>query len=161
MKKQEILPWLNDGTISFLRSFLKKNMMVFEFGAGRSSIFFADYTKHVTSVESSFEWVEYVKSFNLPNLKVIFEQKHFSSVILNYKDGYFDLILIDSHDRLNCLKKSIRKIKNNGIILIDNCERPKLHSSVVEFAIANSLIITEIAGKREGFEWTVSILLQH
>jgi hypothetical protein len=40
-----------------------------------------------------------------------------------FPDEYFDLILIDGRARPSCLKHSIRKLKLNGQIILDNSDR--------------------------------------
>src|SRR5574343_116787 len=149
LEKDEILPWLNDKTIEFLKSFLTKEMKVFEFGAGRSTIFFANLAGQIISVESRAQWVDYVKSFNLSNSIVIVEQKQFASAINQFHDNIFDLILIDSNDRVNCLKNSFNKITKNGVILVDNCESEKLCAAVLDFASQNNFNPLILKGFRE------------
>lgn len=55
------IPWLVFSSISFLESWLKKNMNVFEYGSGGSTLYFAEKTATVVSVEHDKAWYENAK----------------------------------------------------------------------------------------------------
>jgi predicted SAM-dependent methyltransferase len=50
------IPWITFAAISFLRRTLTKDMIVYEFGSGGSSLFFAKTVRRVHSVEHDEEW---------------------------------------------------------------------------------------------------------
>lgn len=50
------VPWLVFSSISFLDTWLKKHMQVFEYGSGGSTLYFAQKTARVISVEHDKEW---------------------------------------------------------------------------------------------------------
>src|SRR5207248_5255473 len=54
------LPWFSYAAIDFLKSYLRNEMQVFEFGSGGSTLFFAQYCKSVASVEDNAHWCEIV-----------------------------------------------------------------------------------------------------
>ncbi len=49
-------PWISFKAIDFLKSNLNKNSLVFEYGGGGSTLFFAGRSKNVTTVEHNKEW---------------------------------------------------------------------------------------------------------
>ena len=51
------LPWINLNAICFLEKFLRADMIVFEYGSGGSTIFFAKRCRHIVSIEDNREWV--------------------------------------------------------------------------------------------------------
>lgn len=55
------IPWLNFSAINFLESWLKKDMKVFEFGSGSSTLFFAKRTETVVSIEHDPTWYDKMK----------------------------------------------------------------------------------------------------
>jgi len=59
------LPWLNFAAIDFIKNFLenKKNLQVFEYGSGGSTLFFLKKGYSVVSIEHCKEW--YNKSNDL------------------------------------------------------------------------------------------------
>ncbi|MBD3246212.1 MAG: methyltransferase domain containing protein [Candidatus Omnitrophica bacterium] len=55
-------PWLTPAAIKFLRAYLRAGMAGFEWGSGKSTLFFAQRVKSVISVEHSGEWYARVKA---------------------------------------------------------------------------------------------------
>lgn len=55
------VPWLVFGCIRFLDTWLRKDMQVFEYGSGGSTLYFAERTKRVISIEHDRAWYEQVK----------------------------------------------------------------------------------------------------
>lgn len=53
-------PWMVFTAIDFLKQWLKKDMKVFEYGSGGSTIFFADRVRSVISVEHDAAWYKVV-----------------------------------------------------------------------------------------------------
>ena len=57
---QDKIPWITFGAIRFLKRLLTKEMVVYEFGSGGSTLFFANRVKRVYSVEHDTAWFEKV-----------------------------------------------------------------------------------------------------
>lgn len=141
------LPWITFGAIDFLVKIIKSDMIVFEFGSGGSTRFFAERVKELHSVESDEIWYSRVKAnlssfknFNLVlrkgeeciNQKMDFVGDEgmdslnyfkYSNEIMNYKDQYFDLIFIDGKARNQCILNSLSKLKKGGWLIVDNSNR--------------------------------------
>lgn len=70
------MPWMTIDAIRFLKNNLTKDMKVFEYGSGGSSIFFSRLSAEVISTEHEKEWFDSVneklKSMNLNNWRGIF-----------------------------------------------------------------------------------------
>ena len=56
--------------------------------------------------------------------------KKYVNSIDKYPQKYFDVIFIDGRDRNSCVKKSITKIRQDGIIILDNSERKRYQESI-------------------------------
>jgi hypothetical protein len=54
-------PWITFRARHFLKQLLQKNMHIFEYGAGGSSLFFARYVSSVITVEHDEAWLEQVR----------------------------------------------------------------------------------------------------
>lgn len=54
-------PWLCHGSVSLLRQVLAPDMRGFEWGAGRSTEFFARHAAHLVSVEHEAKWIRRVR----------------------------------------------------------------------------------------------------
>lgn len=57
------IPWMVFGAVDFLKGWLKKDMEVYEYGSGSSTIFFAERVKKIISVEHHEEWHHTVERF--------------------------------------------------------------------------------------------------
>ena len=60
------------------------------------------------------------------NVNFIFKELIYNgeySKVINVQSKYFDIIVIDGRDRVNCIKNSLRSLKNNGVIVLDDSER--------------------------------------
>lgn len=151
------IPWLTIDANRYLDEYVTKNLKVFEFGSGSSTIFFARKKVELYSVEHDPIWYWKVKrkmeslkgNFNLllkePNELIKtdnvvsssvdsryigYDYSEYSNSILEFKDAYFDVILIDGRARLECLKNSLPKIKEGGLIVFDNADRTKYHKGI-------------------------------
>jgi predicted O-methyltransferase YrrM len=125
------VPWLTEDAIKFLETFLqtKKNAKILEFGSGASTIWFAKRTKNLVSVEHDPQWFKTVQNKlkadkTDQNVQLIFKKKPYHTVCDMFPDGNFDLILIDGRNRKSCILYSLRIVKQGGILMLDNAERP-------------------------------------
>lgn len=69
------IPWMSFAAIDFLKKWLKKEMLVFEYGSGGSSFFIAERVKQLYSVDHDEEWHKKVNE--LINLKNINNVEYF------------------------------------------------------------------------------------
>lgn len=153
-KRNPGLPWLTESSILLLESWIKSSDIGYEWGSGRSTIWFASRSAKIISVESNNIWFEKIskvaKSENLiskidyHHISCPFEDyeeincHEYCDQILSYPDRTFDFILVDGLMRLKCLENSIKKVKIGGIIILDNSDRflpnkyINTHTSIVE-----------------------------
>lgn len=125
------IPWITHKAVLFLYQFIKThpNAKVLEFGSGSSTIWFAQRTKNLVSVEHSAQWFDEVGKILTANpkcstVKRIFHKIPYYSVCEGFADNYFDLILVDGRNRNGCIKHAIRILKHGGVLMLDNAERP-------------------------------------
>lgn len=125
-KENNDLPWLAEDANNFLKSNINKNMCVLEFGSGRSTKFFAQRVKEVFSREHDNSWYSQVSN-ELKSLENVqydyFENLDDYADVSILKDSYFDIVLVDGRNRGNCLLNSIPKLKQGGVLILDNSER--------------------------------------
>src|SRR5207245_8748303 len=93
--------------IDFVKSYLRSEMQVFEFGSGGSTLFFAQQCKSVTSVEDNAHWCEIVaarlarrgiENANVRYLPVAFtgEEEFLASEYLKaVRQSIFDVSVVD------------------------------------------------------------------
>ena len=152
--KDEV-PWITFEAMEWLENFMTqgKNMSVFEYGSGGSTIYFKRRVEALISVEHNPEWFQIVSS-NMPknssqNKFLLFEAepitngnsnfadpRSFSSSeypnmsfysyvnsINEFPDKSFDLVFIDGRARSSCMLNARSKVKPGGYIMLDNSER--------------------------------------
>jgi hypothetical protein len=140
------LPWIAYEAIRQLESKLHKNMVVFEWGSGGSTLFLARRTARVTAVESHAGWHNRIQqrlgSEQLDNVELLLRKTALDSVdafihsdfFRSFPEEGFDLILVDGYEedvalRPACFYASERKIKPGGIIVVDDSWRyPELRT---------------------------------
>lgn len=69
----EPIPWYTYPTIDFLNNLDLRNVDIFEYGSGNSSIYFLNKGALVTSVEDDLDWFKKIKN-NLVGHNLIFEE---------------------------------------------------------------------------------------
>lgn len=131
-------PYLVDESISFIEKLLKPYMVVFEWGAGCSTLWFSTRVSKVYSVEGSKLWVEFLfgkmGALRLINIELMcFNRKslEYTSVINGVRDK-IDVVLIDGSNRMGCLVEALKR-DDFKIIVFDDSQVPK-------FARAKSLL---------------------
>lgn len=131
-KRNPDKPWLTQKSVEFLEFWLKSADIGFEWGSGRSTIWFSKHVKKIISIEHNKNWYQKVnediilKKINNIELNYIeLEEKdnNYSNIINKFDDGFFDFVLVDGRKRDECVLSCLNKIKNGGILIIDNIER--------------------------------------
>jgi len=59
-----------------------------------------------------------------------FTFENYKNGVDKYPDKYFDIIFIDGRARNSCVKKRITKIRQDGIIILDNSKRDIYQDSI-------------------------------
>ena len=59
------IPWVTYSFISYIENRLNKKMNIFEYGAGNSTLYYAEKVNHVISVEHDRKWFEKILE-NIP-----------------------------------------------------------------------------------------------
>ena len=131
--KKEPIPWLTYPAIDFLDSIIRTEWLVFEWGSGNSTLWWANKINHIYAVESDTDWYGKV-STNLPRNATIFNktsEEAYINHIDSFNDDYFDVIVIDGDFRNQCAKACIPKLKSNGIIVFDNTDGVMFNDGVI------------------------------
>lgn len=130
-------PWLVPEAIRRIEQFLKPDHVGFEWGCGRSTLWFARRISHITSVEGRRDWFEEVSRLvemqglqhkvNLLLKEVTTEYDFLSDEVARYAgainpiaDESLDFILVDGHFRVPCLNHIGNKLRSGGMLVIDN-----------------------------------------
>lgn len=133
------LPWYTYSCIEWLSTRLRPTDTVFEFGAGFSTLWYGQRTRTVVSVEHDPAWFRRLAN-TLPNnvdLRLCdahadeigeLEPKNvvsnYAASIQLYPTDSFDVIVIDGMERLTCTMVALPRLKEEGLLIFDNSDRP-------------------------------------
>lgn len=118
-------PWIPFAAQSELAAVLTKDSVVWEVGAGFSTLWLADRVAKVVSIEASKDWYDrlrtIIQSEGITNVDLRLEWRadrmaDFSGVA----DGSLDLLVIDGGPRGMCLANGFHKVRPGGHIYLDN-----------------------------------------
>ncbi len=120
------IPWVTYSFIDFIKTRLKHQHTVFEFGSGNSTFFYAKYAGIVVSVEHDKEWYDKIINTKPENAELIYcelvRDGDYCRVPLKLEET-FDIIIVDGRDRVNCCKQAIHAVSEKGVIVLDDSER--------------------------------------
>ena len=142
------LPWMNYAVIAFLETRLHRDLNLFEYGSGYSTLFYARLVCTVTSVEHSHFWYDQLKDKIPDNVKLIFTELDYDgnycrSIALNQQS--YDVVVIDGRDRVNCMKQGIDHLSVQGVILLDDANRDE-YIEGINYAKEKKFLDLEFAG---------------
>jgi len=149
-------PWWATGTWQFVKRRLNKDSRVFEWGSGGSTQCL-DKICHVISIENDITWYKKLSpKFQKPVVFYVphsgeteldpsdpgsftsgakfFPQKNFESYVktIDKLENPFDLIVVDGRARASCVRRALDKIKSGGMLLLDDCWRPRYQKAIAE-----------------------------
>lgn len=118
-------PWLTKDSILLLSKLLTKEDFGMEFGSGRSTMWFAKRVKGLISIEHDKKWFNWVlkrlQEEKLNNVRYhLKSESDYLDVFKETEDNSLDFVLIDGLRRDEAAKLSVSKLKNGGILIIDN-----------------------------------------
>ena len=122
------IPWITYPAIHFLDGRLSKEMKVFEFGSGNSTIYFANRVKSVISVEHDKGYFDFIslklKSYKNVEYRFATLGDNYSSQILEFTSA-FEVVVVDGRERVECAKNSVKALSPNGVLIWDNSDRER------------------------------------
>jgi hypothetical protein len=123
-KDNNPLPWFTYPAIEYLKQLDLSERLIFEWGTGYSSLFFAKRSKTVYSVETDKCWFDLIRKAKLPNNHIFYKEdlKDYVEIISTFGKK-FDIIIIDGKEREKCSEISNVYIKDDGLIILDNSDR--------------------------------------
>lgn len=122
------IPWITYPAIDFLSERLPRLENVFEYGSGNGTLWWATTAKRVRAVENDPEWYKKMKKLIPPNVELYLED---TTTGTGYEEKVlvdecrYDVIVVDGRRRNRCMTQSLSRIKLNGVIVLDNSERPE------------------------------------
>jgi hypothetical protein len=135
-------PWLAPKAITWLEQNLQPEMLSFEWGSGRSTLWLARRLASLTSIESDASWFEtvshQVKAAGLDHVQVrhlalehpesgtyandYAELPAYVRAIEAVAEDSLDLVVVDGWYRPVCARAALSKLKYGGFLLVDNTD---------------------------------------
>lgn len=117
-KYGEPIPWFTYPCLRFLEARLNKDLSLFEFGSGNSTLWFSKKMGRVFSVEHNLDWYRKLNILLRDSANVNYLYKDifngdYQNEILEH-NIVFDIVVIDGRDRVNCCIKAIKALKDSG-----------------------------------------------
>lgn len=142
------LPWMNFPIIAFLEQRLSKQHTLFEYGSGYSTLFYARHVGHVTSIEYDQAWFQNIQQKAPANVTLVFQEQDidgdYCRTIARTSQKY-DVVIVDGRDRVNCLKQSLDRLSDSGVVLLDDSQRERYQEGIT-FAEARGFKTLDFEG---------------
>lgn len=149
------LPWYTYPAIEYIKQLDFSEKTVFEYGSGNSSFYWGSKAKSIISIENSIEWYKKISDKAESNMTVIYAESSpgYENQIEEY--GLFDVIIIDGDYRYNCAKKSIKHIRDGGMLILDNSD---WYANTAKYLRNNKLVQIDMTGfgPINNYTWTTS-----
>jgi hypothetical protein len=156
----KIIPWYTYPAIEYLNQFDFKGKKIFEWGSGSSSSFFADKgVDKVISIEHDELWYEKVKSELKNNQELVYSDLNEYPVQIKKYLEKFDVIIIDGQRRYDCSKAAIGKLKEGGMIILDNSDWFYKSAQYLKEKLDLIQVDFHGFGPINNYTWTTSVLL--
>lgn len=120
------IPWMNYNVISLLEERLGKDVSLFEYGSGNSTLFFADLVGQVVSVECEEAWYREIADSMPDNVTLLLHAPFDAEAYVNTvteQQQRFDVIVVDAEERPRCMLKAPDALTDRGVILLDDAAR--------------------------------------
>jgi len=127
-KKGDPLPWYSYPCIDFLKHRSYENRSVLEFGAGQSTVWWAQRAKRVVALEEDELWLQKLKTRAPSNVELHLVPidtpdvcvEEVNRVLCDQSGIRFDVIVIDGIWRYEMIDIADRLVSEEGIIICDN-----------------------------------------
>lgn len=127
-------PWLPSTFIDLFNAWDTRTWKMWEFGSGFSTPWFAQRVHTLWTMDNAPYWTNAAKNAcqrkGLTNVHFYCEKRgpSYTQKISKFPDGFFDFVLVDGRDRVDCLKNAFKK--TSRIIALDNGLRERYRSAV-------------------------------
>jgi len=113
----------------FIKDRLSNGLVVFEFGTGNSTLFFAERVTRVVAVEHNKEWYEKIKK-QIPNNVILshISLKEYPNSVRHFKN--LDIIIVDGEKRIDCIYNSVDALSSSGVLILDDSERKEYKKGI-------------------------------
>ncbi len=118
------VPWFTYASTHFIGARINRDMSVFEYGSGASTLWWAARVAAVVACEYDATWHGRMCGLVPGNARLIHapDRATYARQILSCNER-FDVVVIDGECRVECARACVQALKADGIIVWDNAER--------------------------------------
>lgn len=130
----DFLPWMNYPVVRLLEERLNKNIILFEYGSGYSTFFYAKLVAEVVSVEYDQNWYEKIHSKIPNNAQLIYREKDVDGQYcksIHTTEKKYNVVIVDGRDRVNCVKQSLDALTEDGVVILDDSQRERYQDAIM------------------------------
>jgi hypothetical protein len=154
----ERIPWYTYPAIEYLNNIDFSQKIVFEYGSGNSSAYWANKAKTVFSIEHDKDWYDKIKNDLAENQSIDLSENENSYLdAINRISDKIDVIIIDGIHREKCAKLVKDHISDNGIVILDNADWHKETSRYLREELDLIEVDFHGFGPINAYTWTTSI----
>jgi hypothetical protein len=156
------IPWLTYPAIFWLETLDLTGQTVFEYGAGHSTLWFAQRAARVFAVEQNPQWLERITRQARENVSVELMPHSnsdqgsaiaYASALRRATERLgrpFDIVMIDGGPKRSaCAPVAIESLANDGILIFDDTELP-MHATAVRGIQARGFYCIDFPGASPG-----------
>jgi predicted O-methyltransferase YrrM len=134
-------PWYTYAALEWLAPRVRATDRVFEFGGGYSTVWYGQHASEVVTVEHDRLWLDQVRPRIGKNVTLLQRDaagndaegavgSRYYSAIEEYPANSFDIIVIDGKERVPCSRVAPSRLRDGGIIIFDNSDRPAFRPGI-------------------------------
>lgn len=142
------VPWITYPAVELLARRVRPGSTVFEYGAGMSTLWWADRVRRVVAIEHDLAWCERLRERLPANVELLHHPLEYGGEycrsVLAYP-GAFSLVVIDGRDRVNCARHAVKGLAPDGVLVWDDTDRPQYREGI-EFLHAQGFRSVELVG---------------
>jgi hypothetical protein len=124
----EPVPWMNYAVVDLLASRIPADAVMFEYGSGYSTLFWARRAARVIAVEYDQAWYEKVRELLPANAELRFcpaDRDRDYCRQIGLAGIPVDIVVVDGRDRVNCVRQSLPYLSSRGIVVLDDSDRKR------------------------------------
>jgi hypothetical protein len=132
------LPWATFPYIAFLGPRLRTDLRLFEYGAGSSTLYYAQRVREVFAVEHDEAFVRALAPHLPGNAHLVHEPLHAESYVraMVQAGGRFDVAVVDGRDRVRCAAVALTRLTAGGVLVLDDAERDEYGAATAAWTAA-------------------------
>ena len=140
----ERVPWFTYPAIEYLAAFDFSDRVLFEYGAGQSTLYWAKRFKRVVSVEHDEQWFVRIRDLAPTNATILFAPAREEYVrAIEQLNRACDVVVIDGMWRRECAQLALQCLSPDGMIILDNAD---WYPTIAEQMRANGLLEVDFSG---------------